>query len=233
MSRGVCVGCILVSSLLLVAVVLIAGTTDLDIRLADGIYDAAAGRWPVSHSGWLRAVAYEGAKYALGVIALGLLAGLLRPAWLRHVGLARAEAGFLLVCLVTVPVVVAAVKYSSGVACAAELARYGGPYPDAAGHFGLRALAGSYAARGCWPSGHASGGYALLALGMLDRPAFVRLRLWATGAAVGTLMGAYQIARGAHFASHVVVTALIAQCLVCAVALAMSRWLQRPREPGA
>jgi len=231
MSRRYCGRCIAAASLLLIAVVLAANATGLDVALSDALYDAASASWPIAHSGWLRAVAYEGAKYALGVLALALVVGLLRPAWLRRAAMARAEAAFLLICLVAVPVVVAATKYSSGVACAAELTRYGGAYPDDAGHFGPAALAGTYAARGCWPSGHASGGFALLALGLLDRPAPVRRILWATGAAVGTLMGAYQIARGAHFVSHVVVTALMAQLLVCAIALVMGRWLYHPAVP--
>jgi membrane-associated PAP2 superfamily phosphatase len=228
MSCRYCGCCIVAALVLLIAVMVVANATGLDVALSDALYDAASGRWPVAHSGWLRAVAYDGAKYALGVTALALVAGLLRPAWLRRIGMVRPEAAFLLICLIAVPVVVAAIKYSSGVACAAELTRYGGAYPDDAGHFGPAALAGTYAARGCWPSGHASGGFALLALGLLDRPAPTRHLLWATGAAVGTLMGAYQIARGAHFVSHVVVTGLIAQLLVCAVALLMGRWLYRP-----
>lgn len=227
MSRRFCGRCIAAASLLLIAVILVAVTTKLDLKLSDALYDAASASWPIAHSGWRRAVAYEGAKYALVVIVLALLAGILRPAWLRRIGIVRAEAAFLLICLVTVPAVVAAIKYSSGVACAAELARYGGAYPDNAGHVGPEAFAGTYAARGCWPSGHASGGFALLALGLLDRPAPVRYLLWATGAAVGTSMGTYQIARGAHFVSHVVVTALMAQLLVCTIALLMGRWLYR------
>ncbi|MEJ2604973.1 MAG: phosphatase PAP2 family protein [Gammaproteobacteria bacterium] len=227
MNRGHCARCILVSLLLLATVIWVAGAASLDVRFSDWLYDDAIGRWPVAHSGWLRAVAYDGAKYALGATALGLLGGILYPSWLRRLRLARAEAAYLLMCLIAVPVIVAAIKYSSGVACAAELTRYGGAYPDDAGHFGPAALAGTYAARGCWPSGHASGGYALLALGFLDRPPPVRFRLWAAGALLGTLMGAYQIARGAHFVSHVAVTALMAQCLVCGIAFAMSARLYR------
>ncbi|WP_112991693.1 phosphatase PAP2 family protein [Herminiimonas fonticola] len=56
----------------------------------------------------------------------------------------------------------------------------------------------------CWPGGHASGGFALVA-GYFsfkeDRPAWARMFL-ITGLVFGFVMGFVQIVRGAHFLSH-------------------------------
>ena len=58
----------------------------------------------------------------------------------------------------------------------------------------------------CFPAGHASGGFALLALGWLsDRRAW-RIAGTGTGLAAGSVMAAYQMAKGAHFLSHSLAT---------------------------
>ncbi len=56
----------------------------------------------------------------------------------------------------------------------------------------------------CWPGGHASGGFALIAgyFSFLDyRPKWARLFL-TSGLLLGLLMGFVQVMRGAHFISH-------------------------------
>lgn len=231
MTRGGRLGCAAAAAGALIVVVAVASTTSLDAAISDRIFGAGGSAWPASHSrGWLRWSLYEGPKYLLAIGWLGLLVAVAWPRALPRLRLSRAEAIYLLVCLASVPLVITAIKYHSGVACAAELARYGGPLPDAVGHFTLPKLLDPVAQRGCWPSGHASGGFALLALGSLDRPAYVRWQLWAVGLVLGGAMGAYQIARGAHFVSHVLVTALVAQMLVCVLAAAMHPWLVRARH---
>jgi membrane-associated PAP2 superfamily phosphatase len=115
-------------------------------------------------------------------------------------------------------------KYASGVSCAYELQAFGGPEPNAFGQLSLTRLWAMRGSHGCWPSGHASGGFALFALGMLDRPARLRRLLWRGGLAIGSGMGIYQVLRGAHFLSHILVTAFLAQLLACLLA----RVFQRP-----
>jgi membrane-associated PAP2 superfamily phosphatase len=151
----------------------------------------------------------------LGGLGGWLLAGLLKPALLRPLHLSVRDARFLLSCLVLVPVTVALLKYQSGTSCVRELLRYGGIEPDAYGHLSLARLFDAAKPHGCWPSGHVSGGFALLALGFVGRTRRTRALLWLCGAAIGTAMGTYQVLRGAHFVSHVLATALVAQALVC------------------
>jgi len=202
----------------LVPVVVISLGTHIDVRISDRIFAAGGGAWPVPHSGWMRHVAYDGAKRALVIFALFLLAGAWKPALLQPIGLARREAIFVLACLVLVPSLISLVKYHSGVYCAADLARYGGAMPDSSGRFVLSRLFAVDPPHGCWPSGHASGGFALLAFGALPRSAATRRSLWCMGLAIGSTMGAYQVLRGAHFLSHILITALVAQAVVCALA---------------
>lgn len=217
MSRRVC----LAAGAALAAVLVLAIGTAVDFRISDAVFATGGTSWPVPHSGPVRMLFYEGAKYALVAFAACLIAGLGIPPLRRRLHLERREALFVLACLVIVPAVIALIKYHSGVVCASELARYGGRLPDAAGHFTFAKPFAGGRTPGCWPSGHASGGFALFALGALARPACVKRRLWMIGLAAGTAMGAYQVLRGAHFVSHILVTALLAQLLVCVLARVM------------
>ena len=206
------------TALLLGAVVVVAMTTTVDMRISDAIFAASGNSWPLPHSGWTRAVGYEGPKYLVIALALSLIAGLARPDLLRRLRLEPREAAYLLACLVLVPASIGALRSQSGIACASQLVRYGGDVPDWLGHFTMTRLLADNGLHGCFPSGHASGGFALLALGMLDRKPATRRTLWLGAMLYGSWMGTYQLLRGAHFLSHVVASALIAQLVVCVLA---------------
>lgn len=210
--------CAALAALLLTAVVGIAMTTSVDIRISDAIFAAGSSAWPLPHAGWTRAAGYEGPKYALIVFALLLIAGLARPELLRRFGLERREAAYLIACLAIVPATIGFLRSQSDIVCASQLLRYGGEVADSLGHFTLARLTANDGLHGCFPSGHASGGFALLALGMLDRKPLTRMTLWLFALLYGSYMGIYQLLRGAHFLSHVVASALIAQIVVCLVA---------------
>ena len=176
---------------LLAIVIVVASSTDLDMRAADALFAAGGGVWPLAHAGWPRRLFYDGAKAALVAFGLFLMAGVAKPVVLHRSGLSRREAGYLLVCLCLVPVVVGLIKYHSGVSCANALLRYGGDVPDVLGHFTPGRMLSLGFSRGCWPSGHASGGFALLALGCLPRRPAARRLLWCVGLMAGGMMGAY------------------------------------------
>ena len=206
------------AALSLVAIVSAGATSALDVRISDAIFAAAGGAWPLPHSGWTRALGYEGPKYLVIAFALVLIAGLVRPGLLRRIRLEPREAAYLLACLALVPAAIGALRSVSGIACASQLVRYGGDVPDWLGHFTITKLFADSGLSGCFPSGHASGGFALLALGMLNRSRAVHRTLWLVAVLYGSWMGSYQLLRGAHFLSHVVASALVAQLVVCIVA---------------
>jgi membrane-associated PAP2 superfamily phosphatase len=67
-----------------------------------------------------------------------------------------------------------------------------------------------------FPAGHASGGFALLALAWAWPVRRLRLLGLSVGLGLGGFMGVYQMARGEHFLSHTLATGLIAW-LICAL----------------
>lgn len=218
--------CPSLATLLLAAIVGLTMTTSVDTRISDAIFAAGGGAWPLPHAGWTRAVGYEGPKYAVIVFALFLVAGLLRPDLLHRLHLERREAAYLLACLAIVPATIIQLRSQSDIACASQLLRYGGDVPDWLGRFTFTRLVADDGLHGCFPSGHASGGFALLALGLLDRKPAARRALWLGALLYGSYMGMYQLLRGAHFLSHVVASALLAQIVVCVVGHFMLR--ERP-----
>lgn len=220
---------VLLTALLLSMVVGIAMATVTDVLISDAIFAAGGNAWPLPHAGWTRVAGYEGPKYLLIAFAVVLLAGLVRPAVLRRLRLEPREAVYLLACLAIVPAMIGVLKHQSGIACANQLLRYGGENPDWLGHFTFSRLLANDGFHGCFPSGHASGGFALLALGMLDRKTATRRMLWFIALLYGSYMGTYQLLHGAHFLSHVLVSALLAQLIVLVLAPYMLR--QRAATP--
>lgn len=98
-----------------------------------------------------------------------------------------------------------------------ELHRHGLPM-GSRGFGGTRAFYGlldmrpdGLRASGCFPAGHASAGYAWLALYFFAREVQPKLRYWALGAGVclGLVFGIAQQIRGAHFVSDDLWTAAV------------------------
>lgn len=132
------------------------------------------------------------------------------------------------------PLVVALLKSVTGPRCPWDLIEFGGAWQPTADLF-----TGPSGAGHCFPSGHASGGYALLSLYFagvaLGEACLSRLGLW-LGLIAGTVYGAVRIAQGAHFLSHNLSAAAVVwavAALVFAIAYPRSGPRRIPlREPS-
>ena len=172
-----------------------------DQWLADALFRLEGGRW-VLREHWLTAsLVHRGGKWASVLAALAMLAVLLRAT--RQAALHHLRRPLLYLALATLlgSGSVSLLKSATAVDCPWDLARYGGtrlpldllaPHPPGV-------------PRGaCFPAGHASAGYAWVALyfaALLGRPAW-RWRGLLAGLGTGLLFGAAQQLRGAHFLSH-------------------------------
>jgi membrane-associated PAP2 superfamily phosphatase len=98
-------------------------------------------------------------------------------------------------------------------ACPWDLSQFGGYAPEIP-LFGN--LPSGLKPGRCLPGGHASGGYALLALyfGLLTLSKTWAYRGLAAALVIGTAMGWSQMMRGAHFLSHNLWTLLIVWCVL-------------------
>lgn len=189
--------------------------TRLDRAVLDPFFDAATGKFPLRDATWFTRVFKDGAKTLViafgGLIVLGLVLSLRR----RELVPWRRTMTYVVLCLALVPLVVGALKYSSCKHCPWDLAMYGGeaPYPGLLG-----CPPPSFGKGQCFPSGHASGGFALFALYFAHRVhAPRRAWVWFVVALLyGSVMGVSRMMQGAHFLSHTVATGYVAwfTCLV-------------------
>lgn len=206
-------GSIIVTALLAIAAVV--QMSAIDIWLSDSVYDFALNHWMIDHSSSIwRPFLYEGPKVLIIAFGLVIIATVARPEWLPLLGFSRREAIFLFLCLAAVPAVVGVVREYSGVSCPRVLQQYGGQIENRFGQVEFSRFFDGEQTGKCWPSGHASGGFALLALSFLCRSRRTRLAFTALAIGTGAAMGAYQVFRGAHFASHIVVTMLLSLVLI-------------------
>lgn len=177
---------------------LLAQGLGMDRYWADGLFYLEGGRWDLRHA-WLTArVLHEYGQrlsIAWGVALLGLTALSFMSARLTHW-----RRGLVCLCIAIIAslLLVSLSKHWISLPCPWDLARYGG---DIAGSiYSLH----PQQVGGCFPAGHAAGGYCLVTLYFFARAyALPRPLLWLIpGLGVGIVYGFAQQLRGAHFLSH-------------------------------
>ena len=124
---------------------------------------------------------------------------------------------FNLACLAAVSVLCTQLRAVSHMATPLDLKLYGGTWEHLLLFQPKPLMYPSHA----FPAGHASGGFALICL-YWSLPAARRVWGLALGLGFGVWMGLYQIARGEHFLSHTLATAVLAW-LVCVL---LVRWIR-------
>lgn len=178
----------------------IAENTRLDLAVADLWYRIQGGSW-AWRDGFVsyQLIHHYGKELiitiGLAVITLFALSFRLQPlrAWRRPLG-------YLLLCMILLPATVAEIKSISPAPCPWDISVFGGD--EGYRHIGSYSF-GPTEAGHCFPSGHASGGFALLAMyfAMLGRTR--RAGRWLIpGLLVGWTFALGQQSRGAHFFSH-------------------------------
>jgi len=130
---------------------------------------------------------------------------------------------YVLVCMGVIPATVAALKDATNVFYPYKVERYGGKLPYRKLIYSLYQRPGEPHSRG-FPAGHASGGFAMLCLAYVARTRRGRRQAVLAGMLAGWIPGVYQMAKGAHYLSHTVVTMLLAWI----IAAAFARWFGLP-----
>lgn len=175
-------------------------SSGLDLWLADRWFAMEGGEWSLK-SHWLTSdLIHHYGKQMVIAIAMVLPVLLLVSFRIKRLRPWRRPVGYLLTCMLVLPGFIAGLKRFSTVPCPWSLERYGGVMEYR--HSLEYALA--YGAGGnCFPAGHASGGFVLIALYFAT---FGRVqRSWPLllpGLFIGWVFALGQQARGAHFLSH-------------------------------
>jgi len=219
------------------AIAWIGQYSDIDLRLADWLYDAGAHVFPWRDA-WLAATFNHVILKALSTLAALVFIGaavldLARPR-ARRDALARLRLRVVAACALLVPLTVSLLKRASVSHCPWDLARYGGTQPY------LRlfdALPAGVEAGHCLPAGHASGSLWLVALAVYWLPACSPHRRGALPVALmalayGGASGWLQQMRGAHFLTHTLWSMWIACTIVLGVIFVL-QWQAARRHGGA
>lgn len=172
----------------------------LDLWFADRWFAWEGGWWALRNHWVTIDLIHHHGKQLIISIAVSVIALLLLGLHFEAPARWRRPLAYLLICLLLIPAGIAFGKRFSTVPCPWDLARYGGSlvYQHSLEY------APAYRQGGhCFPSGHASGGFALLAvyfagIGRVRRPAWLLL----PGVVIGGIFALGQQARGAHFLSH-------------------------------
>ncbi len=212
--------------LLLMAFLLLFDIAGLDFWLERLFYVPGEG-FVGRHSFWLEDILHDRAKQMLIVFAVlalaGFLVSLLRSRWRSW----RRPLGYLVLAMGLSTSIVTPLKKITAIQCPWSLTEFGGE-ENYAPLLGARP-ATTHPGR-CWPGGHASAGFSLLALFFFlrdRRPRTARIALW-VALGTGAVFSLGRMMQGAHFLSHNLWTLLLdwTVCVFC------YRWLlyRRPVE---
>lgn len=200
-----------------------------DIWLADRLYAAEGARWALRDSWATTTLIHVTGKHLSTLAWLAVLVSTIAarsmPRWRQLYRPLLA----LTLSIVATTVLVSLLKHATAMDCPWDAARYGGTHPL---WTLLQARPEGIRASGCFPGGHASGGYCWVALYFFliaVRPRW-RMAGLAAGLLVGLLFGVSQQLRGAHFLSHDVWTLGIAWLSALCINV---WWLQTVPMPSA
>jgi membrane-associated PAP2 superfamily phosphatase len=215
----------LVPVLPIAALLFMLEKTAIDDTMSGWFFDRAAGVFPLRYNGFLEIFAHQSMKQLVIVVACCVIAMYLLSFVLRELKPPRRLLLFLSLSLTLAPLAVVLLKATSARHCPWNLLEYGGFAP----HLTLfDAMPAGLTSGHCFPAGHASAGFCLMAFYFAARAFDSRRWAWiglVGGIAMGLALGLGRVAQGAHFLSHVLWSGLV--CWLVIVAL---HYLILPRD---
>ncbi|HXF67624.1 MAG TPA: phosphatase PAP2 family protein [Burkholderiales bacterium] len=191
--------------------------TGADSAVSRWFFDPVARAFPLRHNQWLELLGHEWAKALVVFVAVCTIGLYLMSFLVPALEPRRRLLLFLSAALTAAPLAVVLLKAASVRHCPWSLREFGGSAP----HLMLFDAAVPGLPPGhCFPSGHASAGFSLLAFYFAGRALgnrrLARAGLWG-GLAAGTAFGMVRVAQGAHFLSHNLWSALVCWLVILAL----------------
>ncbi len=202
----------------LIVTIIFFELTNLDLLLQNYFYDVQLHRWVVSDDNvLLDLIFYSGIKKVYIVFALSLLISI--AFFYKRPLIQHYKEGIIIVLLslIIVPSTIGLLKANTNVPCPKHLTRYGGHYPHVTV---LKSYPADFHQKKkvkCFPAGHASGGFALMALFFLFKTKRNQCIALVSALTIGWGTGGYKMLIGDHFLSHTIVTMLIAWLLILTI----------------
>ncbi|MDP5141146.1 phosphatase PAP2 family protein [Rheinheimera baltica] len=200
--------------LMYIAAMLLLDAGGGDVWLAAKLYNLQGQQWLLQDHWLTEQVLHKGARTLNYVFcSVVLLLTLYRLVHYKKYPAKARRYAALSLSLIFSFALVAYLKSITNIACPWDLAMFGGTEPY---YHLLQARPANLRHIQCFPAGHASVGYAWVALYFFIKQTASRWRYagLAAGVFTGVVLGINQQIRGAHFLSHDVTTLLL--CLLCA-----------------
>jgi membrane-associated PAP2 superfamily phosphatase len=187
------------------------GDGRLDVAISRWFFDAAHHSFPLTNTWLLKTVLHDAAR-TMSVLAALTLVATTAASWLmtqsQHFREYRWSLLLVSATCLAGAAAVTALKHFSSHACPWNLTIFGGTVSY---HAMFDEPMRAQIVDGCSPAAHPLAGYAWLGIGFALWPAARRhaRRAWAAAFVLGSVLGAVQIMRGAHFLSHVLWSAWV------------------------
>ncbi len=206
---------IFITTLILFIAIFIFEFTNIDILVQNMFYNFDTQKWlfdkkePI-----LKLIFYDGIKIIITIFAISILLGLIFFKTKNIIKENKKALIIIFLSIVFVPLIISSLKAITNIPCPCNITNYNGnsPYIKIFDTYPSDFIQKSKAK--CWPAGHSSGGFALLALIFLMKSK--KTKFYATAFALITAwsMGLYKMVIGDHFLSHTVITMILAWLLI-------------------
>ena len=220
-------GQIIITAFLLIAVIALFQLTELDIFVQNFFYNFETQNWIIDkNEPILKFFFYDGIKILFIIFDVSILFSLI---FLRKNKLIQEyKKGLIIVFLsgISVPLIIGSLKDITNTPCPCNIVHFNGLYPEnkVFDHYPEEFIQKSKAK--CWPAGHASGGFALMALFFLFKTPKNQKKALIGALIIGWSIGIYKMLLGDHFLSHTLITMLIAW-LIILIIVKLTQFKQR------
>lgn len=213
---------ILITAILLISVIAIFQFTDLDIFIQSFFYNFDTKNWLIDKDEpILKFFFYDGIKNLLILFAVNILIFLI---FLRKKELIQEyKKGLIIVLLsaIFIPIIIGSLKAISNTPCPCNIVSFNGTYPDTKVFDSYPKDFIQTSKAKCWPAGHASGGFALMALFFLFKTPKNQKRALVVALVIAWSMGLYKMLLGDHFLSHTIITMIMAWLIILIIVKSM------------
>ena len=213
---------IIITAFLLIAVITLSQFSYLDIFIQSFFYNFDTKNWLIDkNEPILKFFLYDGIKNLLILFAVAILFSLI---FLRKKELIQEyKKGLIIVLLsaIFVPVIIGSLKAISNTPCPCNIVNFNGTYPETKVFDSYPKGFIQTSKAKCWPAGHASGGFALMALFFLFKTPKNQKRALVVALVIAWSMGLYKMLLGDHFLSHTIITMIMAWLIILIIVKSM------------
>jgi membrane-associated PAP2 superfamily phosphatase len=219
---------IVITALFLMAVIALFQFSELDIFVQNFFYNFETKNWIIDKDEpILKFFLYDGIKVLLIIFGVAILFSLI---FLRKKHFVQEYKHGLIIVLLSaifVPVIIGSLKAVTNTPCPCNIVHFDGTYPETKVFDSYPKDFVQKSKVKCWPAGHASGGFALMALFFLFKTPINQKRALIGALIIGWSMGTYKMLLGDHFLSHTIITMIMAWFIILII-VKCAQFKQRP-----